>query len=402
LITPSRDQADEAPQRVSPRPIPCPVVRKQRRLLVLCPYPQGVAAGQRLKYEQYFDDWRAHGYEIIVSSFMDPSLWRVLYERGHYLAKVLGVLRGQLRRLRDICRLHRFDIVYIFMWVTPFGTSLNERLTRFLAPQLIYDIEDNVLIGQKLPKALNPSWFVRLLKGSGKAAYLVAHADHVISSSPFLNDYCLALNRKRSCTYITSSVDVKRYVPKQAAAAPTKVTIGWTGTFSSIVYLDLLRPVFARLASRRDFRLVVIGNFEYHFDGIDLGVIRWTKEREIADLQEFDIGVYPLPVDEWVLGKSGLKAIQYMAMGLPTVATRVGTTPMIIDHGVNGLLVQTEDEWVQALELLIDDPGLRQRLGAAARETAAQKYSIEAVREQYLQVLSNVAAPAAPLVPAIG
>lgn len=389
------NRAIERPERVSAHPIPCPVGRKQRRMLVLCPYPQGVAAGQRLKYEQYFDDWRAHGYEIVVSSFMDPSLWSVLYERGHYLAKVLGVLRGQLRRLRDIFRLHRFDIVYVFMWVTPFGTSLNERLTRFLAPQLIYDIEDNVLIGQKLPKALNPSWFVRLLKGSGKAIYLVAHADHVISSSPFLNEYCLGLNWKDSCTYITSSVDVKRYVPKQVAAR-TKVTIGWTGTFSSVVYLDLLRPVFARLANRRDFRLVVIGNFEYRFDGIDLRVIRWTKEREIADLQEFDVGVYPLPVDEWVLGKSGLKAIQYMAMGLPTVATRVGTTPMIIDHGVNGLLVQTEDEWVQALELLIDDRGLRQRLGAAARETAAQKYSIEAVREQYLHVLDGVAAQGCP------
>jgi glycosyltransferase involved in cell wall biosynthesis len=200
----------------------------------------------------------------------------------------------------------------------------------------------------------------------------------------------MKLNRKTSCTYITSSVDVERYVPKQTAAH-TKVTIGWTGTFSSVIFLDLLRPVFARLAKRREFRLVVIGNFEYNFEGIDLKVIRWTKEREIADLQEFDIGVYPLPVDEWVLGKSGLKAIQYMAMGLPTVATRVGTTPMIIDHGVSGLLVQTEDEWVQALELLIDDPGLRQRLGAAARRTAVKQYSIEAVRQQYLNVLDRVA-----------
>ena len=118
-------------------------------MLVLCPYPQNVAAGQRLKYEQYFDDWRAAGWEIEVSSFMDRKMWDVVWEPGHLFAKMFGVLRGHFRRLGDLCRVHRYDLVYVFMWVTPFGTSLSERLVRAQAKVLIYDVEDNILSEQQ-------------------------------------------------------------------------------------------------------------------------------------------------------------------------------------------------------------------------------------------------------------
>ena len=165
---------------------------------------------------------------------------------------------------------------------------------------------------------------------------------------------------------------------------------GWTGTFSSSVYLDLLRPVFQQLARRRTFRLRVIGNFDYALDGVDLEVIHWTAEREVEDLQAIDIGVYPLPLEDWVTGKSGLKAIQYMAFGIPCVATEIGTTPMLIRDGDNGLLVRSPDEWLSALERLIDDPELRRRLGEQARRDAVERYSIRAVARDYRRVLTSV------------
>src|SRR5687768_17121214 len=102
------------------------VLDPRRKMLVLCPFPEGVAAGQRLKYEQYFDDWRAAGYDISVSPFMDQAMWNIVYTRGHYLGKTLGVLRGHMRRLRDLFRVRRYDVVYVFMWVTPFGTTMFE------------------------------------------------------------------------------------------------------------------------------------------------------------------------------------------------------------------------------------------------------------------------------------
>jgi glycosyltransferase involved in cell wall biosynthesis len=367
-----------------------------KRLLVLCPYPQGVAAGQRLKYEQYFDDWRRNGWDITVSCFMDPPMWSVLYEHGHLPAKVLGVLRGHFRRIRDLFRVRRFDLVYVFMWVTPFGTSVFERLTRRLAKRLVFDVEDNVLLGQKMHFSLHPNTIAMLLKGPDKAAFLIAQADHVITSSPFLNDECLTRNKQRACTYVTSSVDADRYVPARRYDNGRKVVVGWTGTFSSRVYLDLLRPVFQKLAKTRDFRLRVIGNFDYELDGVDLEVVRWTKENEIEDLQAFDIGVYPLAMEDWVFGKSGLKAIQYMAMALPTVATRVGMTPRIIENDVNGLLVETEDQWVSALERLIDEPETRRRLGAAARRSVEENYATAVVSRTYLDILETTLGRSAP------
>ena len=176
--------------------------RATKRLLVLCPYPVGVAAGQRLKFEQYYDDWRQAGWDITVSPYMDLALWSVAHQHGHLAAKLAGTLKGLIRRLGDLRRIRRYDLVYCFMYVTPVGTSLFERLTCSLARRLIYDIEDNVLIGQAL-KGKFPNPLLRLLKGSGKAKYLVRRADHVISSSPFLNEHCLAINEKRACTYIS-------------------------------------------------------------------------------------------------------------------------------------------------------------------------------------------------------
>ena len=358
-------------------------------MLVLCPYPQNVAAGQRLKYEQYFDDWRKAGWDIEVSSFMDQSMWDVVWAKGHLFSKVLGVLRGHLRRLRDLIKVHRYDLIYVFMWVTPFGTSLCERLVRAQAKKLIYDVEDNILTEQQGGAGENPNAIVRFLKGVGKARFLIKRADHVITSSPFLNDFCLNLNERKTCTYISSSVDTDRYRPATTYSTDETVVIGWTGTFSSKIYLDLLSSVFQRLAKHLPFKLCVIGNFDYALPGVDLEVLQWNAAEEIAQLQKFDIGVYPLPINDWVLGKSGLKAIQYMALALPCVATDVGTTPLLIRNGENGLLVRTESEWEEALEKLIGDPSLRRRLGEQARKDAVEKYSTSAIAQQYREVIET-------------
>jgi glycosyltransferase involved in cell wall biosynthesis len=363
---------------------------KRRKMLVVCPFPQGVAAGQRLKYEQYFDKWRRDGWDIDVSSYMDMPMWNVVYTSGHLQQKVSGVLRGHVCRLRDLFRIPRYDLVYVFMWVTPFGTSIMERLVRLLARRLVYDVEDNVLVEQTLPHGYNPNPIVRWVKGPGKTRFLIRAADHVVTSSPFLNDFCLAINEKKACTYISSSVDTDRFRPATPYSNENPVVIGWTGTFSSKIYLDTLEDVFLRLAERVPFKLKIIGNFDYDLPGVDLEVVRWSAEREVADLQTFDIGVYPLPIDDWVLGKSGLKAIQYMAFGLPCVATEVGTTPMLITDGVNGRLVRTEDEWLDALEELVRDPDLRRKLGVQARRDAVANYSLQAIATKYGGVLNDV------------
>ncbi|MBH9538458.1 glycosyltransferase family 4 protein [Novosphingopyxis sp. YJ-S2-01] len=357
-------------------------------VLVLCPYPQGVAAGQRLKYEQYLDEWRAAGFDVTVSSFIDLSLWDVAYVSGHRIAKIWGTLRGHLRRMRDLTRIRRYDIVYVAMWVTPFGTTWAERTVRKMARALVYDIEDNLLTDDGAPRGLRQK-----LKGRGKARYLLEQADHVITASPFMVDRYRALNGKRSVSLIYPSVDTETFRPchdKGGGEPPIKPVIGWTGTFSSVPYLDLLRPVLQELARRLDYKLVVIGNFEWSLPGVDLEVLTWSREEEVSQMQRLDIGLYPLPDDDWVLGKAGLKVIQYMAFGIPSVSSSIGTAVYQVTDGVDGYLVRTDEEWLDVLERLCRDRGERERTGAAARAKAVKYYSREATGARYLAVLEEM------------
>jgi len=152
----------------------------------------------------------------------------------------------------------------------------------------------------------------------------------------------------------------------------------------------LLRGVLITLKDRCNFKLIVIGNFEYEFPEMDIEVIKWSSKDEVKDMQKIDIGIYPLSNDPWVYGKSGLKAIQYMAFGLPVVATNIGTTPKIIENMRNGLLVNNDKEWIEALEELVKNPKLRKSLGQAARKTVVNKYSTDVVKMEYFSIISEL------------
>jgi glycosyltransferase involved in cell wall biosynthesis len=358
----------------------------QKSILIICPFPEGVAAGQRLKYEQYFNHWKDNGYEITVSSFMNQFMWRVVYLKGRYLSKIVGTILGYFCRLRDLFRISKYDIIYVHMWVTPFGSTLFERIVRVLSKELIYDIEDNTTTAV----SSNVNSIISPLKNSNKNKFLMKMADYVITSSPTLNKHCLDVNNNKKCKYISSSVNIEKFLPVNAYSNDKKVTIGWTGTFSSKEYLDLLRNALKILSSRCDFKLLIIGNFEYEFQEMDIEVIQWSSESEVEDMQKIDIGIYPLSNDPWVYGKSGLKAIQYMAFGLPTVATNIGTTPKIIEQMKNGLLVNNDKEWIEALEELVENPKLRQTLGQAARKTIVDKYSTDVIKMEYLSIINRL------------
>ena len=357
-----------------------------KSILIVRPFPQNLAAGQRFKYEQYFNHWREEGYEITVSPFMDKAMWNVVYSEGRYLDKIYGTIRGYFYRILSLSKISKFDIIYVFMWVTPFGTTFFERIFRILSKKLIYDIEDNVMTTSS--SSINR--VISILKNPNKNKFLMKEANYVITSSPTLNKYCLSVNNKKKCRYISSSINIEKFIPVNFYSNNKKVTIGWTGTFSSKKYLVLLRGVLIELRSKCDFKLLVIGNFEYKFPEIDLEVIEWNSESEVKDMQKIDIGIYPLSDDSWVHGKSGLKAIQYMAFGLPTVASNIGTTSKIIQHMKNGWLVNDNTEWIKALETLIKNQELRKTLGQEARKTVVERYSTDVIKMEYLSIIRDL------------
>lgn len=358
-----------------------------RRLLVLCPYPVGVAAGQRFKYEQYFSDWQRAGWTIEVASFFDRATWDVLWVRGKGVRRVLGTLQGLVRRLWTLRRVRQFDCIYVFMWITPFGSSLAERLCRKRAPRLIYDIEDNIV--SSTPIGMGALTRVMFEMRRAKAVFLARNADEVIVASPLIVEETANVARGR-VHLIPPSLDVDRIRPTAEIAERPRPVVGWTGTFSSRPYLDLVASPLRELAKRADFEFRVIGNFEYDVPGVRTRVVRWSAEREAADLQELDIGIYPLPEDEWTNGKAGLKIIQYQSAGLPCVASDAPLSREQIRQGETGYLVRSHQEWVERLGELLADASLRRRMGAAGRCDAVARYGRDVVSAKYLDVLAGI------------
>jgi L-malate glycosyltransferase len=364
------------------------VISNSKNILIVCPYPENCAAGQRLKYEQYFQRFRDEGYSIDVAPFLDKKTWSVLYKKGYLLKKSLGLVLGYLKRIKTIFKLGDYDLIYIFMWVTPIGPPLFERIYKKLSKKIIFDIEDNFIDTQVVPSAENRNFFLTFLMTNSKQLYLVKNADFVITSSQYLADEAKKLNTRSNVTFISSSINADKFFPTNRYTNEKKIVIGWTGTYSTKMHLDLLKGVFISLAKKLDFTLRIISNFDYEIQGVDVDCIEWSSKNEVADLQGIDIGVYPLPDEKFVLGKSGLKAIQYMSFGLPLVATALGSSNNIIENNVNGILVKDKDEWIESLHKLAINPDLRKRLGQRARQDMLEKYSTKSIYNKYSKVLN--------------
>ena len=213
-------------------------------------------------------------------------------------------------------------------------------------------------------------------------------ADHVITCTPFLDDFVRKYNS--NTTDISSTINTDTYLPVNRYANDHRIVLGWSGSHSTARYLFLLKNVLQKTHRLHPFKLLVMGDSSFNIEGLDIEAISWSEEKEIPTLQRIDIGLYPLPLEEWVWGKSGLKALQYMALGIPTIATNYGTNPRIIEDGVSGFLAGTDDEWIEKIVRLIEDPSLRQQLGMQGRKRVEELYSVKANYSKYLGVFKNV------------
>lgn len=359
---------------------------KAKKILFICPYPENLAPSQRLKFEQYYHYFREAEYVVDVSPFISKGFFNVIYKKGFFLQKIGFTLIGYVRRIKNLFQLHKYDIVYVHLWATPFGPPFFEWIIRKLSKRIVYDIDDLVYL-KDVKSKVHP--LVTMIKGRKKPIYLMKGADHVITCTPYLDQFVRKYNQ--NTTDISSTINTDVYQPKTDYRINEKPVIGWSGSHSTSKYLHLLDPVFQELAKKYPFRLLVMGDADFRIDGVEVEAVAWKEEYEVAVLSRFDIGVYPLPNEEWVLGKSGLKALQYMALGIPTVATDIGTIHRIIRHEENGFLVSSPEEWKQAILNLMQDQNLRESIGRKAAITVQSQYSVKANQKNYLRILDGLA-----------
>jgi glycosyltransferase involved in cell wall biosynthesis len=356
------------------------------KVLFLASFPVE-AACTRYRCTQYFDYLRRNDVECALRPFLSPELFRTLYQRSGHVAKAAQLSLSALRRLRDVAEFARtwFDVVFVQREAALFGPPYVEWfVTRIWKKPMVFDFDDAIFVPY-----ISPTYgrFAALLKFPHKTATNIRLSRHVIAGNNYLADYAKRLNA--NVTIIPTVVDASQWTPKHATHnTQHALTIGWIGSPTTTQYLKPLLPMLDELSHRHKFTLKIVGaNETFSLNGTPVQNERWQLEREIADFQSLDIGMYPITEDEWSVGKSGFKAIQYMAAGVPCVASPVGVNKDIVQDGVNGFLAATPQEWTEKLSLLIEDAALRHRLGAAGRQTVENWYSLQAQAPRLLEIL---------------
>ena len=359
------------------------------RVLGLCLAPLNQSPGQRFRIEQWAPGLRALGAHLEFESFMSPDLNTILYKPGKYGRKAALIGEAMLRRARCLRYVKEFDLVYVQRETALFGPALFERWIRIKGVPYVFDFDDAIF----LPNASEANQAFGFLKFPGKTATACRLAARVMAGNDYLAEYALRFNRQ--VTVVPTTIDTEKYKPPRPRWESPKPQLVWTGSPTTVRYLESLAGALLRLRERHDFTLRVIGAPRASLPGIDVELLPWQAETEALNLQGAWAGLMPAPDDDWGRGKCGCKALQYMAVGVPAICSPVGMNAQLVRNGENGLLASSEDEWVESLALLINSAELRRRLGKAGRETVEAWYSAEVQAPRVYQIFRSVAPVAA-------
>lgn len=356
-----------------------------KKILFLTPYPFGMAASQRFRFEQYFGELNKAGFNYFISSFMTSGAFRTWYGKGNLYKKAFYVLVGFYRRLRILFQLHQFDYVFIHREVVPVGPPIFEFLiAKVFRKKIIYDFDDAIWI----PNASDSNRFFKFLKFYSSVKLLTKWAHKVSCGNAFLCSFAKLLNP--NSFYNPTTIDTEKHHNRfKVAGGSKRIVIGWTGSHSTLRYIEDLFPVLRQLKQKHDFDFHLISDLPPSEIPSFVSFVKWSKQSEIDDLLQLDIGLMPLADDRWAKGKCGFKALQYMALGIPALVSPVGVNPKIVDHNVNGFICRDNEEWFRYLDLLLSSPHRIAELSKATRKKVEDHYSVKSNAHNFVNLFRN-------------
>jgi glycosyltransferase involved in cell wall biosynthesis len=339
------------------------------KVLALTRYAQ-LGASSRIRFLQYLPSLQATGMQVQMAPLFSDEYVRGL-QSGRRSLLQMGA--AYLQRLRTLLRARDFDLLWIEKETLPWLPAWCERLALPKGIPYVLDYDDAVFHSYDQHRS---AWVRRLL--GNKHLALMRNANLVVAGNDYLANFARAAGAPR-VEVVPTVIDLARYpIPPIRAAlpAPHLPTVGWIGQRSTAAFLRPLVPVFKQLAAQGQARFEAIG-IDTVALGLPMHAVPWTEATEVASISRFDVGIMPLADEAFERGKCGYKLIQYMACGLPVVASPVGVNSQIVEHGVNGFLAETPAQWQEALQTLLADPGLRQRMGQAGRRKVEQRYCLQ-------------------------
>jgi glycosyltransferase involved in cell wall biosynthesis len=358
--------------------------RHPLRVTILAPQAPGLAPNQRFRFEQWLRLLPEGAVDATILPLFGPQTVARLYEPGGTARKAAETAAALGRRIIQLREVRRADVVLIVREAFPLGPALLESLVERRRP-VVFDFDDAIF----LKETSDANRLAGMLKMPGRVAGIIERAAATTAGNEYLARYARRFSHR--VHVIPTTLDIEAYQP-QPHAPGELVRVGWSGSPTTSKHLRTIEGALRRMLAELPVELVVIGDPAFRLEGAPrVSVLPWRAQSEVADVAAFDIGLMPLPDDEWSRGKCGFKALLYMALGVAPVVSPVGVNTEIVSAGENGLLVSTEDDWVAALRSLVEDPDLRQRLGAAGRETVVERYSGQRWAPRFLEVLQEAA-----------
>ena len=355
----------------------------KKKILFIAPHRLGRNPCQRFRFEQFLSFFESNGFETKLSSIVTKSQDEFFYLQGHYFKKFIVLLKGAIKRFADIKKVKNSDIVFVQREAFMTSSIFFEKQFKKTDTKFIFDFDDAIWLPNVSEANKNLKW----LKDSAKTSKIIQLADTVIAGNHYLADYAKQFNP--NVFIIPTTVETNASYKKNKNKT---ICIGWSGSTSTIKHFELAIPTL--LAIKEKFgdliKFKVIGQHNYHHPKLNFQFVNWSAENEIMELEEIDIGIMPLPDDEWAKGKCGLKGLQFMALEIPVVMADVGVNKSIIQDGVNGFLAKNESEWVDKISALVESESLRNKMGTLGRNTVLQNYSVDSQKQAYLDVFNHV------------
>jgi len=342
-------------------------------ILILTKYPTR-GPSSRYRFYQFLPHLSERGHRFTVLPFFTDAYLASLFDDGR--VGPLYVFQRLLARLGHCLRGKPYDLVWIEGELLPFIPSSMERLFHLALPRRrVYEFDDANWLRYE-GKPLLEKKFLRILSS----------AAGVVVGNDFLADYVRQVNA--SIAVVPTVVDWARYEP--AVHKPNGLTIGWIGSQKTSFFLEDIFPALRELATQYPLKLKVVGA-RIQADGFPLEEVVWSEDTEVSHIESFDIGVMPLTATPWSRGKCGLKLIQYLAAGIPAVASSVGVNTGYLNDSGGGFLAEDHEDWVHQLRKLLDNETLRKDMGRSGREWVRSEMTITAQAPKLINFLEQCA-----------
>ena len=337
--------------------------------ILMLPRYGGLGASSRVRFLQYVPFLTGAGYQVDVAPLLSDEYVRRTYQGRRAFGVIMQSYFG---RMLTMGRMASYDLLWVEKELWPWLPAFLERAGTRMAGRVVVDYDDAIFHRYDH----HASAIVRRMLGS-KIDEVMRYADAVTVGNAYLGDRARCAGSEKQL-WLPTVVDLERYGTPPNAEKDDPLVIGWIGSPATAAYLQLVAPALESLSRQYQIRCLAIGARADQLQGTPFESVSWSEGDEVAQLQRFDIGIMPLPDEPWERGKCGYKLIQYMACGLPVVASPVGINREIVRHGENGFQATKEPEWIEALQTLVADAALRASMGMMGRQLVEDVYSLQA------------------------